>query len=96
MHIQGQESEMEISSYGIDRKQKKISCSPAKLDNRLSKMYKISGQVIKFIENTMQNCRFELTTGEKFWGENPERNLPERCAFTITVCDSDDATQSNT
>ena len=29
------------------------------------KMYKISGEVIKFIENTMENWRFELTAGDK-------------------------------
>ena len=28
-------------------------------------MYKISGLVIKFIKNTMENCRVELTSGEK-------------------------------
>ncbi len=28
-------------------------------------MYKISGEVIKFIENTMENWRVELTTGGK-------------------------------
>ena len=42
-------------------------------------------------------------TGELNWRqekklircENPERNLPERCAITITICNSDDATQSH-
>ena len=28
------------------------------------------------------------------WGENPERNLPERCTVTITICNSDDTIQS--
>ena len=29
------------------------------------KMYKISGEVVKFIENTMENWRVELTAGRK-------------------------------
>ena len=29
------------------------------------KMFKISGEVIKFIENTMKNWRQEITKGEK-------------------------------
>ena len=28
-------------------------------------------------------------------GENQERNLPGRCAITITICNSDDATESH-
>ena len=32
-------------------------------------MYKISNEVIKFIKNTMKNCRVELTTGGKSLAE---------------------------
>ena len=61
-------------------------------------VYKISGEVIKFIENTMTNRSIEQTAkGKKLnWDENPERNMPGRCAITITICNSDDATQSHT
>ena len=48
------------------------------------KMYKISDEVMKFIENVSQNCE-----------ENPERDLPERCIINITTCDSDAYTQSD-
>ena len=56
-------------------------------------MYKISGEVIKFIENTMENWRVELTVGEKKTNqsENPRRDLPRRRAITMTICYNDDA-----
>ena len=33
------------------------------------KKFKISGKVIKFIKNTMENCRIELTAGGKILAE---------------------------
>ena len=30
------------------------------------------------------------------WGKNPERHLPERCAFTITICNCKNATKPHT
>ena len=43
-------------------------------------MYKIFGEVMKFIENTMENWIVGLTEGEKIihQGENPERYIPRR------------------
>ena len=43
----------------MDWQQKGIRYGPSKL------MYKISGEIIKFIENTMENWRVELTAGGK-------------------------------
>ena len=58
-------------------------------------MYLISDEVIKFIENTMENWKVELKAGgKKFsWGENFKRYLQERCAITITIYNSNDATE---
>ena len=60
-------------------------------------MYKISDEVKKFIEKIMKNRREELTAGEKKlnFGENPKRGVPRRYAITITICNSDDATESH-
>ena len=40
-----------------------------KLDNELSQMYKISNEVINFIEKTMKTWRVELTAGGKSLAE---------------------------
>ena len=45
------------------------------------KIYKTSGGDINFIEKTIKTWRVELTGGEKI-------------LITITICNSDDATQS--
>ena len=42
----------EKCGYGVNWLQKVIRYALAKLDNRLSQMYKISDEVIKFIEGT--------------------------------------------
>ena len=48
------------------------------------KMYKISEKVIKLITETTKRWKVELIKrGKKIKGRNQERNLPERCAFTI-------------
>ena len=55
-------------------------------------MYKITYKVIKLIGKTVENSRVELTVGGKCLAEVKIR----RCipAVTITICDSDDVTQS--
>ena len=61
------------------------------------KMYKISDQVKKFIENTMEKWRVELTAGGKsLTGENPWSDLPGRCAITFSIYNSDNTIQSHT
>ena len=49
----------------MDWQQKSMWYVPTKLDNRQSKMYKISDEVIKYIKNTKQNWRVELRTRGK-------------------------------
>ena len=51
----------------------------------------ISDKAIKFIKNTMKNWKEELTVG----GKSPERYISGRCTITITICDSDDTSQSH-
>ena len=57
-------------------------------------MYKISGGVIKFIENTMENCTVELTAGGKcLRGKYPERGLSRRCVITTSATGDQRKTQ---
>ena len=55
------------------------------------KMYKISDEVTKFIEETMKNLRVELTAGRKCLTEVKIR----RCPITNSICNSNDTTQSH-
>ena len=57
------------------------------------KMYKISDEVIKFIEETIKKLENRIDSCmKKFsWGENSERYIPRRCTITISVFNSDDA-----
>ena len=59
------------------------------------KMYPISSEVIKFIKNTMENCRVELTAeGKSLTEVKIQRgNLPRTCTITITIHNSDNTTQ---
>ena len=61
-------------------------------------MHKISEEVIKSIEITIENWRVELTAGGKMVSKctNPERYIPERFAITLTICYRDDALQLQT
>ena len=59
------------------------------------KMYKIPGEIIKFIENKLVS-RTDSWRKKLNWSENPERILAGRCAITIIICNSRDATQSHT
>ena len=54
------------------------------------KMYKISDEIMKIIEKTLKTWRMELTTrGKRLADVKIQRDI-----FTITICNSDDATQS--
>ena len=57
------------------------------------RMYKVSDEVINFIEKTVKTWRVELTAGVN---EDPERYISGRCSITITNCNSDDAIQPDT
>ena len=79
----------------MDWLQKDIRYGPVKLDYIL-KLYKIFDEVIKLIENTMENKSGIDSMRKKLSrGENSERDLLKRCTITIIICDHDDATQSN-
>ena len=52
-------------------------------------MYNISGEVVKFIENNMQNWRVK----RKSCSENPVRDLPGNCTVTINIHNCDGATK---
>ena len=58
------------SSNGVDSQQKGKLYGSDKLDNKL-KMYKISVEVIKFMEKTMENCRVKMRRKLR-WGKDPE------------------------
>ena len=60
------------------------------------KMYQLFNEVIKFIKKNMENCcgidrRRKKISSDK----NSERYIPGRCAITIIICCSNDATQSH-
>ena len=44
----------------------------------------------------MKNWRIELTVKKLSSEENPERYILRRCTITRTICENDDATQSQT
>ena len=56
---------MEKSSYGMDWLQKDYDIVPQSWIINNLKMHNISGEVIQFIENVIQNRRVELTTVRK-------------------------------
>ena len=62
-HPKWEQDKTEKSSYDLDWLQKGIWYGPTKLDTTLSKIYKISHEVINFIEQTMKTWRVELTAG---------------------------------
>ena len=82
----------------MDCLQKTIWYGFTKMDYRQSKMYKISGEVIKFIGNTMQNWWVELISRGKSLTEvkTLERDLPGWYTILITFYNSNDATESHT
>ena len=58
-------------------------------------MNKISDESINFIEKTVATLREEVTIGGRILAEAKiqGRHIPGRCTITITICNSDDATQ---
>ena len=61
------------------------------------KKYKISDKVIKLITEAMKNWKLELTVGVKILAEGKIwRGIsPGKSFFAITICNSNDATQSH-
>ena len=88
-HPQGAKRDEKIS-YGVDSLQKGIGYGLAKLDNKLSQNVQDIRRSQKLIEDTMKNWRLELTARGKSWA-----GVKVHSAITITIYDSDDATQSH-
>ena len=60
----------------------------------LLKMYEIS-EVIKFIEDAIENWSVKLTAGGKSLTEvKIQRDLQGRCVITIPICNKNDASES--
>ena len=76
---------------------KDIWYGSTQLDDKLSKICNISGEVKNFIQNIMETIRVELTAGGKKFsrGENLVRDLPGKCNITIIICNNDDAVKSH-
>ena len=84
-------------TYGIGWFQKDIRWGPTKRNNRLSENI----QVIQRSHKVYRELHGKLESGNDSrrkklcLGENPERNVPGICVITITICNSDDATESH-
>ena len=62
-HPKWEQDKTEKSCYGLDRLQKAYDMVPQGWILHCLKMYRISHEVINFIEQTMKNWRVELTAG---------------------------------
>ena len=62
------------------------------------KMYKISREDINFIGQTMQTMESGADCRRKklCWNKDPKRDFPRRCAITLTIHNSHDATEPHT
>ena len=56
------------------------------------KIYKISDEVINFIDKTMKTWRVEMTGGGRRLAEDPKRDFPRRCSITLNIHNCHDAT----
>ena len=59
------------------------------------KMYKLSHEVINFIELTMKNLESGADSRKKkiSWNKDPKRDFPRRCTITLTIHNCHDATE---
>ena len=74
----------------IDHKKAYDMVPPSWIINCL-KMYKISHEVINFIEKTMKTWGLELTAGGRNLAEkDPKRYFPRRCTITLTIHNNHD------
>ena len=81
-------------AMALDWLQNGIWYSSAKLDNRLFQNVQDIPQSHKVYQKYQEKLESQTDSRRKklSWRENPERDLPERCAITITICDRDNAT----
>ena len=97
-HPQGEQNETQKCSYSMDLLQKDIWYGPAKLDDRLSENVQDIQQSHKAYQGNHERLGSGTDSKKKklSWGENPEKYLPGRCAITIIICNSNDATELHT
>ena len=95
-YLQEEQNELNKSICGLDWLQKSIRYGPVKLDNRISKCTRYPTKSWSHRRNHKKLVSGINSRKKKFtWDENPERYIPGRCTITITIGNSDDATQSN-
>ena len=89
---------MNKSSYGVDWLQNGILYGPAKLDDRLYQNVQDTRRRHKVYRENHEKLASGIDSQRKkfSWGKNPERYIPWVCIITITVYNSDDATQLHT
>ena len=91
-HPQGHEK----CNYCMDSLQKGIWYGPAKLHYGLSKNVQDIWLSYKAYEGSNEKLEWNWLQMEKFsQGENLERDRPVRRTITITICNSDDASESH-
>ena len=85
---------MEKSTYGMDWLQKSIWYGLIKLINRLSQNIQDIRQSHKVYKKYYGKLKSQTDRKWKQinWGQNLERDLPERYTITITISNSDDDT----
>ena len=91
----GEQNETQKLSYGVDWLQKVIRYGPSHLDNRLFQNVQNIWRSHKVYRGNHEKLESGIDSYRKNirWGEDPEGYIPGRCTITITICNSDDATQ---
>ena len=93
-----EQDETEKSSYGLDRLQKGIFYGLAKLDIKLPPNVQNIRWSLKLYGKNYENLvtRIDSKREKLSWSEDPKRYIPKRCTITMTIRNSDDATQPHT
>ena len=84
-------------SYGGDWQQKGLWHDPTKLDNTLSQNIQNIQWSHKAYEENHSNLKSGIDNRRKSLAKvKIQKYIPGRCATTIAICNSDDATQPHT
>ena len=93
-HPKWEQDKTEKSSYGLAWLQEGIWYAPQSWILHCLKMYKISHEVINFIEQTMKTRRVNWQQEEEhIWNKDSKKYLPRRCTIALTIHNSHDATE---
>ena len=94
------QDETKISRNCEDWQQKDIRYGPQSWIIACLKMFKISDEIMKFIEKTVKSWRVQLTAGRKNKQQKKKKTTKKkqtgRCIITIAICNSDHTTQRHT